>query len=347
MATSTTFDASPKPKISMTNGRIALLGIGYVAEIIGFSAALAQRDSPIASPRVRAGTPPTRNPSRTRFRLAPACSRSSPEAIRPAKVPTIEEGAGKKARRGTRILTSPSQSAMSSKGETIAISCSPAASLRAEGGMGVRGTSRSDAWDIRGGLLRFCLQHFLAKQSPQMVDESPVRRVGPHLVGLAGARKRNLHHSLDPSRGGRHNEDAVCEHDGLVAAVRDEDHRLAVLVPDLDEFCLQQDACLFVKLAERLVHEQDLGVCGKRAGDAGPLFHPSGELEWICAREPGEADFLKGAADCARDDGPRHALDGQPVADVLLNSHPREDRIFLEHHRCLRPGAVGPRDGEL
>src|SRR3989441_1034035 len=189
MATSTTFDASPKPKISMTSGRIALLGIGYVAEIIGFSAALARR---------------------------------------------------------------------------------------VEGGMGVRGPSRSDAWDMRGGLLRFRLQHFLAKQSPQMVDESPVRRVGPHFVGLAGARKRNLYHSLDPSRGGRHNEDAVCEHDGLVDAVRDEDPRLAVLVPDLNEFCLQQDARLFVKLAERLVHEQHFGVCGKRAGNAGPLFHPSG-----------------------------------------------------------------------
>src|SRR3989475_6119378 len=208
----------------MTSGRIALLGIGYVAEIIGFSAALAQRDSPIASPRVRAGTPPTRNPSRTRFRLAPACSRSSPEAIRPAKVPTIEEGAGKKRASRIRILTSPSQSAMSSKGETIAISCSPTATLRAEGGTGVRRTSRSEAWDIRGGLLRFCLQHFLAKQCPQLVDESPVRRVGPHPVGLAGPRERNPHACLLPFLGGRHDEDAVCEHNGFVDAVRDEDH---------------------------------------------------------------------------------------------------------------------------
>src|SRR3989442_3074841 len=309
----------------MTSGRIALLGIGYVAEIIGFSAALAQRDSPIASPRVRAGTPPTRNPSSRRLRLALTCSRSSPEAIRPAKVPTIDEGAGKKRASRIRILTSPSHSAMSSNGETIAISCSPTATLRAEGGTGVRRTSRSEAWDIRGGLLRSRLQHFLPKQSPQMVDESPVRRVGPHLVGLAGARKRNFHHSLDPSRGGRHNEDAVCQHDGLVDAVRDEDHRLAVLVPHPYQFCLQQDACLFVKLAEGLVHEQHFGVCGKRAGNAGPLFHPSGELEWICAREPGEADFLKVAADCSRDNRPRHALDPQAVADVLLDGHPRKD----------------------
>src|SRR2546430_6538500 len=226
----------------MTSGRIALLGIGYVAEMIGFSAALAQRDSPIASPRVRAGTPPTRNPSRTRLRLAPTWSRSSPEAIRPAKVPTIEEGAGKKRASRIRILTSPSHSAMSSNGETIAISCSPTATLRVEGGMGVRGTNRSDTWDIRGGLLRFCLQHFLAKQSPQMVDESPVRLVGPYLVGLAGARKRNLHHSLDPSRGGRHDEDAVCEHDGLVPAVRDENHRRAAPVPHPNEVCPQHDA---------------------------------------------------------------------------------------------------------
>src|SRR5256712_12667484 len=211
----------------MTSGRIALLGIGYVAEMIGFSAALAQRDSPIASPRVRAGTPPTRNPSRTRLRLAPTWSRSSPEAIRPAKVPTIEEGAGKKRASRIRILTSPSHSAMSSKGETIAITCSPMATLRGGGGTGVRRTSRSEAWDIRGGLLRFCLQHFLAKQSPQMVDESPVRRVGPHLVGLAGPRKRNLHHCLDPSRGGRHATSAAYGHTGLYVALlyKQHDHK--------------------------------------------------------------------------------------------------------------------------
>src|SRR2546426_4146112 len=309
----------------MTSGRIALLGIGYVAEMIGFSAALAQRDSPIASPSARAGTPPASNPSSTRFKLAPTCSRSSPEAMRLVKVPTIEDGAGKKRASRIRIRTSASHSATSSNGETIAINCSPTATPRTKEGAAARGIARSDERDIRGDLLRFRLQHFLAEQSPQMVDELPVRWVGPHLVGLAGARKRNLHHRLDPPRGGRHDEDAVCEHDGLVDAVRDEDHRLAVLVPDLDEFCLQQDARLFIKLAERLVHEQDFGVCGKRAGNAGPLFHPSGELEWICARKPGEADFLKVAADCARDDGPRHALDPQAVADVLLNGHPRKD----------------------
>src|SRR2546427_11305276 len=188
---------------------MALLGIGYVAEMIGLSAALAQRESPIISPRARAGTPPARNPSSTRFRLAPTCTRSSPEAMRLVKVPTIEDGAGKKRASRIRIRPSASHSSMSSNGETIAINCSPTATLRTKEGAAARGIARSDERDIRGDLLRFRLQHFLAKQSPQMVDELPVRRVGPHLVGMAAARRRSLPPGRAPPRSAPHHCEAL------------------------------------------------------------------------------------------------------------------------------------------
>src|SRR5207247_600638 len=312
---------------------MALLGIGYVAEMVGLSAARAQRESPIISPRARAGTPPARSPSSTRFKLAPTCSRSSPDAMRLVKVPTIEDGAGKKRASRIRIRTSASHSAMSSNGEAIAINCSPTATLRTKEGAAARGMTRSDEWDMRGDLLRLCLEHLFAKQPPELVNQPPVRRVGPHLIGLAGPGKRDLHDGLDPSWCGRHDENAIGEHDGLVDTVGDEDHRLAALVPDLDELCLQQHARLLIEFTKRFVHEQDFGICRERARHADPFLHPSGELKWICTREPGQPDFLKVCGDRARDGGPRHPPDRQAVADILLHGHPRKDRIFLKHHR--------------
>src|SRR5881396_4071742 len=158
---------------------MALLGIGYVAEMIGLSAARAQRERPIISPRARAGTPPARNPSSTRFRLAPTCTRSSPEAMRLVKVPMIEDGAGKKRASRIRIRTSASHSAMSSNGEAIAINCSPTATLRTKEGAAARGITRSDERDMHGDLLPHCLEHLFAKQPPELVNHPPVGRVGP------------------------------------------------------------------------------------------------------------------------------------------------------------------------
>src|SRR5437773_11164363 len=174
--------------------------------------------------------------------------------MRLVNVPTIEDGAGKKRASRIRIRTSASHSAMSSNGEAIAINCSPTATLRTKEGAAARGMTRSDEWDMRGDLLRLCLEHLFAQQPPELVDQPPVCRVAPHLIGLAGPGKRDLHDGLAPPWCGRHDENAIGEHDGLVDAVAHEAHRLAVLVLDLDELCLQQRARLLIDLPKRFGH---------------------------------------------------------------------------------------------
>src|SRR5438128_12240071 len=86
----------------------------------------------------------------------------------------------------SRCVPCPSYSRLSSNGETIAINCSPTATLRTKEEVAARGITRSDERDMHGDLLPLCLEHLFAQQSPELVNQPPVRRVGPHLIGLAG-----------------------------------------------------------------------------------------------------------------------------------------------------------------
>lgn len=130
--------------------------------------------------------------------------------------------------------------------------------------------------------------------------------------------------SICPTPCRRRQENTVGQDDGLVNTMRDEDHGLAGLLPDLDEFDLQQHARLLVEFAEGLIHQQNFRIGGKRPRHAHSFLHSSRELERIRAGEPGQTDLLKIASDRAPDDRLLHALDAQPVADVLLDGHPRK-----------------------
>src|SRR5437899_4440159 len=63
----------------------------------------------------------------------------------------------------------------------------------------------------------------------------------------------------------------VGESDRLAQVVSDEDDRLARSIPQLEELILQEQSRLGVERAERLVHQDDLGVVHERADDVRAL----------------------------------------------------------------------------
>jgi hypothetical protein len=60
--------------------------------------------------------------------------------------------------------------------------------------------------------------------------------------------------------------------------VGDEQHRLALRLPDAEQQFLHQLARLVVERAEGLVHQQHARVVGQRAGDRHALLHAARQL---------------------------------------------------------------------
>src|SRR5439155_196549 len=99
-----------------------------------------------------------------------------------------------------------------------------------------------------------------------------------------------LQDRLDPPGARRHDGDPCREEEGLVQAMRHEDHGLACPAPDVEEPFAHEHARLLVEGTERLVHQEDLRVDGERAADRDALLHAPGELTWVLLREALEAE---------------------------------------------------------
>ena len=116
-------------------------------------------------------------------------------------------------------------------------------------------------------------------------------------------------------------------------AVGDEDDGLSGAPPDVEEPLAHQDPCLLVERAERLVHQEDLGVDRQRASDRHALLHPARQLARVLVGEAGEperAEQLAGDPATARR---RHALELEAELDVLQRGPPRKEASVLEHGR--------------
>src|SRR5213595_1356918 len=99
--------------------------------------------------------------------------------------------------------------------------------------------------------------------------------------------------------------------------VSDEDDRLARSIPQLEELILQEQSRLGVERAERLVHQDDLGVVHERADDVRALAHPPRQLVWIVILEAGEAHALDEGGRAGAPLAPRDATDLQRELHVL------------------------------
>ena len=133
----------------------------------------------------------------------------------------------------------------------------------------------------------------------------------------------------------------VAEEDRLLDVVGDEQHGLALALPDAEQHFLHQRAGLVVERAERLVEQQDRRIVGERARDRGALLHAAGELLGIVMRERRQARRARASRRRSR---PRSAagtpFSRSPNATLSRDGEPGKQRVGLEHHAAIGAGPV-------
>src|SRR4030088_2647465 len=101
---------------------------------------------------------------------------------------------------------------------------------------------------------------------------------------------------------------------------------------------LHLQAGLRIERAERLVHQEELGLHQQAARDTDALLHAAGELVGIVVLEAAEADQVDRALRLLLEAAALVALDARTERDVVAHRQPGEERRFLEHHRAVWPG---------
>ena len=112
----------------------------------------------------------------------------------------------------------------------------------------------------------------------------------------------------------------------------DEDHRLVDFVLEPPQLGLQAEAGDRVERAERLVHQEERGVRGQRAGEADALPLAPGKLCRVALRvgclEPDELQQLRRAL---ADLSAVPAEQARNRRDVLADGHVWEEPDLLDH----------------
>ncbi|OJV02810.1 MAG: hypothetical protein BGO06_14725 [Shinella sp. 65-6] len=121
--------------------------------------------------------------------------------------------------------------------------------------------------------------------------------------------------------------------------MRDEDHGQLFPLPDAREQFLHLHAGQRVQGAERLVHQQQLRLVGKRAGDGDPLLHAAGKLRGIAVRKGLQAHQPELCHCKIADLGLRMPRRFQREFHVLPGRQPGQKRIALENHAAVRAGS--------
>ena len=134
-----------------------------------------------------------------------------------------------------------------------------------------------------------------------------------------------------PARPAGEQHDAVGQAGRLPHVVGDEHDRGPGALPDPLELVVEDVAGHGVEGAERLVHEQHVGVLGQRPGHGHPLAHAAGQLVRALVGEAAQLDQLQQLGHPRRPAALRHALEAQGQLDVAVHREPREQRRLLEH----------------
>ena len=124
--------------------------------------------------------------------------------------------------------------------------------------------------------------------------------------------------------------EAVAHRQRLLLVVRHVDERNAELLLDPLQLDLELLAELEIEGAERLVEQQRLRPVHERTGERDTLSLSARELRRLPVPEPfqpHERQDVLGAASALRS---RHLLHAQPVLDVLLHGHVREEGVVLK-----------------
>ena len=102
-----------------------------------------------------------------------------------------------------------------------------------------------------------------------------------------------------------------------------------------------------VKIGERLVEQQDLGVDREGAAERDALALTTGERRHLALGEPIEVQHRQQRIDPPADVSATDAAQLQAVTDVLSDGHVRPQGIGLEYHRNVtfvgrQPGDIAP-----
>src|SRR5690242_15933303 len=171
--------------------------------------------SPIAMP----GTTPTTNPPASRIRLARRCSQSSPDSVICQAASKIVDGAGTKRASTTFTHTSASHRTSRSKGVPIASRRSCLATERR----------------LPLSAIAPRVAHLGLEQAPDVQLHRAESRLRLQLRDRTGTLEPDRYLLDDATWGGAHDDHPVGERDGLVDGVRDEQHGLAMGLPDAQQ----------------------------------------------------------------------------------------------------------------
>ena len=113
----------------------------------------------------------------------------------------------------------------------------------------------------------------------------------PHFGNVARPRQRHPPVADDArARPRRHDHHAVGQRDRLLEIVGDEQHRLAVGVPQFQQQIAHDLPGLGVERPERLVHQQDLRIADQHLGEADALALAARQHVRIAVGESAEPD---------------------------------------------------------
>ncbi|MNK86367.1 hypothetical protein D3C87_1062760 [compost metagenome] len=115
-------------------------------------------------------------------------------------------------------------------------------------------------------------------------------------------------------------------------------HGLAVLAPDPQQFLLQEATRQRIERAERLIHQDRARLRGKHARQRHTLFHAARERIGPRVAEFAETHQLEVAVGNGFALLARHALLTQPESDIVPDVEPWEQRVLLEHHAAPHIG---------
>ena len=138
----------------------------------------------------------------------------------------------------------------------------------------------------------------------------------------------------------RQQQDARADLDRLLDRMRDEQHREAGVLPELQQLVLHLAPGQRIQCSERLVHQQHVRLHRHAPGDRHALLHAARQHVRIGVDELGQADLVDiGLRPLIGLGRTQPAAGGERKHDILAHRLPGQQLVeLLEHHHAVRPG---------
>src|SRR6267143_1034504 len=187
---------------------------------------------------------------------------------------------------------------------------------------------------------QFELDRQLSHASPPHLLLQPVRDpAGDHsqLWRIEAARPRQFHLHLmrDATRPAGEDQHAIAEAYRLPRVMSDEQDGQAALLPQALQLLMQKVASDGVESRERLVHQQDIRVLGKRTRQRNALLHAARQLMRTALLEAIEMNAMQQLSSGALALRMLDTAQLERKLDVARGGEPRQQRRLLEDQRHM------------